>query len=354
MVKGWIGKAKCRLGAHAGDWAYAATQDCTLLRICSRCGAASHRTRHCWAAWEYRTAADCQQARRCDRCDESQERVTHEWGQARYQAEGSCDRMQVCLRCGEGRPAQVLHMWGSEEYVSDGGCARQRRCDRCGISKAAGIAHQCSEWQSAIAGEDSARSCQRCRSTEHAGARSAASHAMGTSKPDKSGPDPNTPRPDAEVKASRAQTLKNIKEKGDELAKLQESLGDVLNAMLKRGEETLSRVESPQPFPQSERDHRLIGDWRGTDVLSSGGMSLVTHLYLSFDAAGGFVFSTQHTGPAGSSALERKGEGKWRISESGLNLSWSDGSSSDREYQVQGRNLLLPKESQWPRLWHAV
>ena len=53
----------------------------------------------------------------------------------------------------------------------------------------------------------------------------------------------------------------------------------------------------------TERDSDLLGHWRGTDFLSSGGMSLVTDLHLEFADDGNFIYARKSSGPAGSSPL---------------------------------------------------
>jgi hypothetical protein len=115
-------QAKCKVGAHSGEWRQLAAGSCDEQRTCGHCGVVSSRTEHHLSKWAYSTdpaAPACTRERRCERCPELKQEVKHttEW---RYDYPGrheQCRKRLECTRCGFTDGTTVLaHNWdgGSE------------------------------------------------------------------------------------------------------------------------------------------------------------------------------------------------------------------------------------------------
>jgi hypothetical protein len=107
---------------------------------------------------------------------------------------------------------------------------------------------------------------------------------------------------------------------------------------------------SPGAASMPASDRRLIGHWRHTEHMSSGGVSMATdtHLVLSSD---GSAICWSHS--AGSFGEQRspKEHGTWRTG--GGTLSIDAGMSYSGTYQTDGDQLLLPGSGRY-RLWTKV
>lgn len=115
-------QAKCKVGAHSGEWKQLATGSCDEQRTCVNCGAVSNRIDHHLSGWAYTddpAAPACTRERHCQRCPVAEQEVKHtmEWRALdRYSA--PCLQSHVCSRCGlqEGAP-RMHHRWDSGEFT---------------------------------------------------------------------------------------------------------------------------------------------------------------------------------------------------------------------------------------------
>lgn len=346
MFKGALGKIKCQIGVHSGDWGYPAQDDCTLVRVCERCSKVNRRIEHRFAEWTFAAVGRCEQQRRCLRCPEVEDRVTHSWSIPDYRNTGSCEQVQRCERCQQVRAAPPVHSWNAAAYVENGKCDQQRTCERCHAFVSAGIEHDWGDWTLTTSGDGSARSCRRCGRISQRPVDTTLTAPL---------PDllavaqriPTDPGSDAQavlVPASPAPTWTPL---------LDESGRAVEQVVTTLPDSAESTAESARSKNRLDRDSRLLDRWHGTDFLSSSGRIMVTDLHLDFAADGTVVYTRQSSGPA-VSPLELAGEGTWSTSAGKLELRWIDGSSSKHRYYAENGNLLFPDENSWPRIWNAV
>lgn len=348
MFKEMFGKAKCRIGLHVGEWVYEESAECTQIRKCMRCAAESRKVEHSFGGWQYASTPRCEQTRRCARCGETAERVVHDWGEVCYRGEGDCEQVQACTRCGAERPAPILHVWGEGEYPVDGDCVEVNRCVRCTAVSAGSTVHAWGEWRLNEAQDAAVRVCTRCGEIGVREGPTATTARAAVPPAPPAAPAPPVSDPDAR----RAELFANLKAKQDTLRVLgAQEISALLDAMHESGRETLEQIGEQQP---DRLDPRVIGHWRGTNFLSSGGMSRVTDLHLELEADGRFVYSTQSAGVGGSIPLRVKGEGTWTTTDGTLDLQWDDGSYTSLAYHVEAGDLLLPDAANWPKTWQLV
>lgn len=115
-------QAKCKVGAHSGEWKQLAAGSCDEQRTCVNCGAVSNRTDHHLSDWAYTddpAAPACTRERHCQRCPLAQQEVKHtlEW-RAIDRYSDPCRQAHVCTRCGlmEGT-TRMNHRWDSGEFT---------------------------------------------------------------------------------------------------------------------------------------------------------------------------------------------------------------------------------------------
>ncbi|MER7270391.1 hypothetical protein ABT344_19065 [Micromonospora carbonacea] len=191
QLKAAFGKAKCRVGAHDGEWTYVADGECGMRMVCRRCGVPQTRTTHRYGDWRYTGADDdCAASRTCRRCSHAEHRDRHEFGSPVYVRDGSCEVMKVCQRCGEEDRGLYFreHQFEAaylDEHIDSVEASdlhripnhwNLRKCDaavlcvRCGALKEKGevtvlAAHLWSDWRPGRRG-GSARVCRRCGKNE--------------------------------------------------------------------------------------------------------------------------------------------------------------------------------------------
>jgi hypothetical protein len=417
MLKGLLGKARCSVGVHTGDWIPMTSQPCTIIRACTRCGDESRKINHDFGDWAYTADGSCLQARDCSVCDESLTRSVHQWGQPQYQDEVNCIQAKTCERCGQAERVAAVHIWGPLEYSAPDTCEQVGHCQRCATRTLPVLVHAWGDWQLDLQGNSSSRVCRRCGDI---GRRV----AEPTAAPDQPGlrtqitrisevpgapaselsnsPTGNAARPAVRNSPERAAAFAALGTKWNGLQDSQEAFARILETLHANAAATIEKIgptpgretqaakaETPEPAGSpsavgsmadvlgslqvsdhevremleraaalqakdsgTEIDPELIGHWRGTDILSSGGMSLITDLQLDFAGDGNFVYATQSSGPAGSSPLELSGEGTWSTSAGMLTLDWIDKGTSVRRFYIENSSLLFPDEANWPRLWH--
>jgi hypothetical protein len=115
-------QAKCKVGAHSGEWKQLAAGSCDEQRTCVNCGAISNRTDHHLSDWAYTddpAAPACTRERHCQRCPVAQQEVKHtmEW-RAMDRYRDPCRQTHVCTQCGltEGT-TKMNHRWDSGEFT---------------------------------------------------------------------------------------------------------------------------------------------------------------------------------------------------------------------------------------------
>jgi hypothetical protein len=104
---------------------------------------------------------------------------------------------------------------------------------------------------------------------------------------------------------------------------------------------------------QVERDQRLVGHWRFTDAMSSGGgFSQATDYHRVLEADGSFVDRSHTAGSFGENWSDPE-FGRWRTNAQVLQLDYSDGSERTLKYHLEGDTLFFPS-AQHQRLWQRV
>jgi hypothetical protein len=131
-------QAKCKVGAHSGEWTQLATGSCDEQRTCVHCGVVSNRTEHHLSSWADSTDPDappCTRERRCERCPHVQQEVKHSMRPV-FEYEGRheiCRARIECTQCGftEGR-TMMAHRWGDAvEFFDDDGRKKAYTCIIC-------------------------------------------------------------------------------------------------------------------------------------------------------------------------------------------------------------------------------
>jgi hypothetical protein len=110
-------RAKCKIGAHSGEWLQVAAGSCDEQRTCAHCGLVSSRTEHRLSGWSYVTdpaAPACTRERHCQRCPDMEREVKHtmRWRADYPGGHEKCMKRHDCTRCGftEGR-TMLAHQW---------------------------------------------------------------------------------------------------------------------------------------------------------------------------------------------------------------------------------------------------
>jgi hypothetical protein len=101
-----------------------------------------------------------------------------------------------------------------------------------------------------------------------------------------------------------------------------------------------------------EHDPRLVGHWRHTAPMSSGGFSLVTDTHLVLDEQGRFARWSHSVSGFGERNTEPL-EGTWQSREATLVLTYDNGNESVLLYEVHARDLLFPNggsQKYWQRV----
>ena len=251
-------------------------------------------------------------------------------------------------------------------YTAEEACTQQDHCSRCqapGTQRR--IEHTWGDWQHSNVHNGPVRVCRRCgelqaRATPAPVAQSAAPAGMG-GKPQK-------------------ETLDAMKPRMPQLAESTAALGRILGAVGDDAQARPSpRAESgqakPRPAPPTfnedevadllargdaaqgdrrlpQRDGRLVGHWRYTDAMSSGGFSLVTDLHLVLDDEGRFA-SWSHSASGMGETRSAPENGTWETRGATLLLNFDDGNESGRAFELHADQLFFPQSSSH-RLWERV
>jgi hypothetical protein len=360
-IKDLLNKGKCLIGLHEGEWKSVSPTECSFTRTCIRCGAEQQKVEHVWAEWVFVNEGSCDQTRTCGRCKIEEQRLVHAWGAATYKREESCEQVQTCARCRAVQAAPTKHVMNRWRYVGAEACTQIEQCSRC---KADGIKqrveHQWGDWQFHSETNQPVRVCVRCgelqvKSTPEAAAPRA------------------TPPGASPAGKSRKELFDALKPKMQQLAEMEGAMSRVLGAMADSAERTaheatttptvsddevadlLARAgatEAPPAQSRMEHDPHLVGHWRHTNVMSSGGFSLVTDTHLVLDGEGRFARWSHSASGMGETTSARL-EGTWQSREQTLVLTFDDGSESVLSYEVHARELLFPNggsQKYWERV----
>ena len=323
-LKDLLNKGKCLIGLHQGEWRAASPASCTFTRVCERCGVEHHKTEHVWPEWRFVAAGACDQERSCGRCGAREERISHAWGQPAYKADGACEQHQVCDRCGASKEAPVRHLMDQWRYVGGDSCTQVQQCSRCHADGTLQrVEHLWGDWQHSNAHNAPVRVCRRCGELQAQAA----------------------PPPAAR---SRQEMFEALKPKMTGLADQQATMERILASLGAEAERQVEAVRTPSAAP----DGRLVGHWRCTEVMSSGGFSLVTDIHLVLDGEGRFARWSHSESGMGSNRSEAE-HGAWLSRDGTLVLSYDDGAESTRVFQVAQDQLFFPQSGS-QRLWERV
>jgi hypothetical protein len=120
---------------------------------------------------------------------------------------------------------------------------------------------------------------------------------------------------------------------------------------LRQGASQTSDMQVPVSQDVGPMDISLVGRWRNTEAMSSGGFSMATDTYLVLDAAGRFSWSSHSVNAFGESK-EGPEYGRWSAQDGVLELRFDSGERMSRQYTVSQNFLLLPQEGRY-RHWEA-
>jgi hypothetical protein len=103
---------------------------------------------------------------------------------------------------------------------------------------------------------------------------------------------------------------------------------------------------------QPSSDQRLIGHWRRTDSMSSGGFSYVTDYNHIFDENGQFKeYSHTVSASLGTNRRTMPVNGKWSTQDNVITIQFPDGTTSQIAYHLEGNTLYYPNNgSIWSRV----
>ena len=326
-IKDLLNKGKCLIGLHEGEWKSVSPTECSFTRICMRCGAKQQKVEHVWADWVFVNESSCDQTRTCGRCKIEEQRVVHAWAAPTYNGEESCEQVQACARCRAVQAAPIKHVMNRWRYLGAEACMQIEQCSRCnadGIKQRA--EHQWGDWQFNPETNQPVRVCARCgelqvKSTPEAAApRATPPGAMADS---------------AERTANKPLVPPTVSD--DEVADLVARAG---------------AAEAPAAQSRLQHDHRLVGHWRHTEPMSSGGFSRVTDTHLVLDEQGRFARWSHSASSFGETQTEPL-EGTWQCREGTLVLTYGNGNESVLLYEVHAQDLLFPNGG-YQKYWQRV
>ena len=111
---------------------------------------------------------------------------------------------------------------------------------------------------------------------------------------------------------------------------------------------TTSTVVSAARPATEELDRRLVGHWRSTEILGSGGFTMVTDTHCVLDADGRFQWWSNSNGTA-----RGREHGNWSASGNTLVLNFDQGNSLARNYVIESATMLWPGDGRY-RLWERI
>jgi hypothetical protein len=105
-----------------------------------------------------------------------------------------------------------------------------------------------------------------------------------------------------------------------------------------------------QPFVKSDAhlDQRLIGHWRHTEILGSGGFTMTIDTHCILDASGRMQWYSRT-----ASGTDGPESGVWLAANGTLNLKFDKGDRLAFAYVLEGTTMFCPREGRY-RLWERV
>ena len=385
MLKDLFDRGKCALGFHAGDWRYLREGSCQQTRVCSRCKTESQQLVHTWQAWDYQNADACLMARECGRCGEKETKTEHVWGTPVYQSEGSCAVIRPCSRCEETKGAGSAHVWESWSYEGDQVCSQVVTCTRCGdTGPERRIAHEWGAWYQSHFYGTGARVCSRCAEMVFDLEEGNKTDQVSLQMVDRAVWNVMESKDSATVRermTQHSQVLFNpVAEKyfkfaidqraPDESAKdTFRQLAGLIERCRIQGIDAVfsppvkaasppttsitSTVVSAAKPAAEELDRRLLGHWRSTEILGSGGgFSMSTDTHCVLDVEGRFEWCSVSVSSLGRRPSEPK-YGNWSTSDNTLVLNFDQGNPLARNYVIESATMLWPGDRRW-RIWERI
>ncbi|HET8548623.1 MAG TPA: hypothetical protein VFL57_11490 [Bryobacteraceae bacterium] len=387
MLKDLLQRGKCLVGFHQGPWLFSAEKICTKVQVCTVCNARTEKPEHNWTEWSLPPQDSCDFVRRCSRCDITETKTEHAWGEPEYAEAGACNLQRVCSRCAAAEAAGTRHVMDSWAYVGDGGCAQTNACSRCGATGTQRRTEH--DWNAAAASAfygASVRICRRCGdmrvpADSNVSMQQAASAVRAITTVNDSTSFESAFRQHSTVLTAPA-TQHYLKlgidrfsldsaarQKFEAAAKftaVAASIGiEAALAYAKAGSASAgspataaTATASPQPQPAASAssaragssDQRLIGHWRHTEHMGSGGFSMATDTHLVLGADGSALCWSHSAGSFGEQRSDKE-SGSWRTT--GGMLYFDAGLSYSGQYQTDGASLVLPGSGRY-RFWTKV
>jgi hypothetical protein len=381
MLRELFDKGKCALGFHAGDWRYTRDRHCEQIRTCSRCKLESRQTVHTWQPWQYLASEACEMRRQCGRCREEENKVEHAWAEPVYETPGSCEQIRPCARCDEKASAGVRHTWDGWRYETHDQCSQISACSRCGApGPEKRLAHNWGNWYESQFYSAPVRVCRRCAETVFKLGQERSETDVVSLQEIHRAVQELIESKDAEVMREaiiRHQavlfspvTNKYFKFAVDQLSATADAkdvfckLAGTIDRCRKEGVENVfshassgtaqassgaSHGSPAQPAGNAAAlDQRLIGHWRHTEILGSGGFSMTIDTHCILDASGGMQWYSRTAN--GTNAPE---SGAWSATKGTLNLKFDKGDRLAFSYVLEGANMFCPREGRY-RLWERI
>jgi hypothetical protein len=102
------------------------------------------------------------------------------------------------------------------------------------------------------------------------------------------------------------------------------------------------------PKPEASLDQRLIGHWRHTEILGSGGFTMTIDTHCILDASARMQWYSRT-----ASGTDGPESGVWSTANGTLNLKFDNGDRLAFAYVLEGTTLFCPREGRY-RLWERV
>lgn len=357
MWRDLLDKGKCALGYHADDWQYVADAACGQTSRCARCGTVSGRTVHEWSGWQPFDDATCVTGRACRRCQREESREDHAWDLWEYAEPGACNQHVLCSRCRTpGADTRVQHEHGEWEastfYGADVGV-----CERCGDMRFAmpdGTAEPVSFQQAdaavlRLASVATAEELQASiRAHRHVLFSRPAVHAFAFAVDQRASTDE-----ERHTLRQLAAVVARCRDEGvDAVFGAIQAPAAAPNPVAQPAAVAFDGRGSPSPTP-SALDTQLVGQWRHTESMSSGGFSIVTDTHLVLDASGRFAWWSKSVSASIGTSHSAREEGTWTASNAVLALAYDDGTRFERPFYVEHDAMLMPSETRY-RLWKRI
>jgi hypothetical protein len=273
--------------------------------------------------------------------------------------------VKICSRCRGEQEASPSHAWGEWQYISDDSCSQAQVCERCAVAGGKKrTEHLWGEWQHSELHGGAVRVCRRCGElTVSKQAKKMARSAAASPQTAVSQSAPQSrPAADNESAAEASEMMFGALE-----PKMMGATANVQGRLTEQvREQSSSDGGNADPAPslmepadsiadqyEVERDERLIGHWRFTDAMSSGGgFSQATdyHRVLGTD---GVFFDRSHTCGSFGESWSDPEYGRWRADHRTLYLEYNDGSERTYAYHLEDNKLFFPG-ARMQRLWERV